>query len=485
MRGPATHDADLRRIREVSSDLRRDQARRLRLPGGVVRSPPCWRLTQRESRFRIRKEVAREEMPLTSADYVRTAHRAGSELAGRAAIFVLTVIAARRLSTEAFGVFMLGTTLGWFGAVVSDFGMQMHIARAISRAPGDAARLLVTWLSIRCAAAAGVFVLVAAGLATAAIPSPTASALLWLVTGSLVVGLVEFLHYVYRGLGRTDLESAVSLAQRTGMLTCGAVALWWRPEVAPLATALVAAPALAFAYSLLRARALTRAVATAAPTSQPWRAALGEFRSEVAPVGIGILLSALYFRIDTVLLEHWQGLQAVALYAAVFRIVDALRLFPGAALAIALPALCRATTFAPLRSLATTLMLAAVAGALALALVADTLVAAVYGPAFAQAVSALRILLLAFPLMTLNYALTHQLIGWNGNRAFAVCCAVALMVNLALNARLIPALSIEGAAWATVATELALTVGCLAALWSRRGPQAGERRDVQAMLQEA
>ena len=56
--------------------------------------------------------------------------------------------------------------------------------------------------------------------------------------------------------------------------------------------------------------------------------------------------------------------------------------------------------------------------------------------------------------MSLNFALTHQLIGWDGQRAYAGLCALALAVNVGLNARLIPAWSIEGAAWATLATEL-------------------------------
>ena len=71
---------------------------------------------------------------------------------------------------------------------------------------------------------------------------------------------------------------------------------------------------------------------------------------------------------------------------------------------------------------------------------------------------------LGFPLMCLNYVLTHQLIGWQGHRAYAVICLVALALNVGLNTRLIPALSILGAAWATVWTEVAITVGCTLAL---------------------
>jgi O-antigen/teichoic acid export membrane protein len=51
--------------------------------------------------------------------------------------------------------------------------------------------------------------------------------------------------------------------------------------------------------------------------------------------------------------------------------------------------------------------------AAALWLAADRLVPALCGPSFADAVPALQVLA-AFPLMSLNYALTYQLIAWNG-----------------------------------------------------------------------
>ncbi len=39
-----------------------------------------------------------------------------------------------------------------------------------------------------------------------------------------------------------------------------------------------------------------------------------------------------------------------------------------------------------------------------------------------------------------------------------------------MNTRLIPLWSIEGAAWATLGTEIVLTAGCGVALWSMRAP---------------
>jgi O-antigen/teichoic acid export membrane protein len=195
---------------------------------------------------------------------------------------------------------------------------------------------------------------------------------------------------------------------------------------------------------------------------------------DVLPIGIGIVLSALYFRIDVFLIEFWQGTDVVGLYNAVFRLVEALRLFPAAVLAVALPVLFRATDTRPLLSLSALLTGFSIVVALLLGLAAPGVVLLLYGEPYIGAVPALRILLLSLPLMSLNYALTHQLLGWSGHRAYAVICAIALLFNIALNAQLIPALSLAGAAWSTLGTEVLLTIGCVIALSTRTArPTAG------------
>ena len=70
------------------------------------------------------------------------AYRAASDLAGKGAFFLVTLVAARRLSQDAFGLFSLGTTVGWIAAVATDFGIQLHLAREVAQRPGDAPRLL-------------------------------------------------------------------------------------------------------------------------------------------------------------------------------------------------------------------------------------------------------------------------------------------------------------------------------------------------------
>jgi hypothetical protein len=96
------------------------------------------------------------------------------------------------------------------------------------------------------------------------------------------------------------------------------------------------------------------------------------------------------------------------------------------------------------------------------------IVTAVYGVPYGYAAPAFAVLSLALPLFFLNYALTHQVIGWDGQRAYLWIAAVALAANVAANIALVPSQGMVGAAIATVITELVVTAGCLFALRTKR-----------------
>src|SRR5574342_858556 len=98
---------------------------------------------------------------------VLVVYKVAADAAAKVSLFVITVATARRLSPSAFGVFSLGTTLGWIAAVAADFGMQLHLARAVARAPGAAGRELATWLRLRLWTAAAALAVVVAGVAGA------------------------------------------------------------------------------------------------------------------------------------------------------------------------------------------------------------------------------------------------------------------------------------------------------------------------------
>jgi O-antigen/teichoic acid export membrane protein len=421
--------------------------------------------------------VDETSFPNAKPNALLIAYKAFADLAGKASLFVIMIVAARRLTPESFGVFSLGSTLGWMVAVASDCGIQLHLARAVARQPANAARLLRGWLRVRVWTAAAAVAVVAIGVAfgwRTAWAAPIAI----LAFVYACSGLIELLHYFYRGLSRSDVESSLTLWQRGGTLACGLAALLLRPDVTILAVAMLIPVAATLAVSLRIASVIpgpepgAAAAATGDITwcgvTQGYRPAFSEFRRDVWPIGVGIVLSALYFRVDVFLVQLWSGTEAVAFYNAVFRLVEALRLFPAAVLAVILPSIVRASDLRPMARAAIPVCVFAIAASAVLWAAAGWLIPLVYGERYGAAVPAFRVLLISFPLLSLNLALTHQLVAWDGQRTYAWLCALALAVNVGLNARLLPLRSIEGAAWATLGTELVLTAGCALALWFLR-----------------
>jgi O-antigen/teichoic acid export membrane protein len=99
----------------------------------------------------------------------------------------------------------------------------------------------------------------------------------------------------------------------------------------------------------------------------------------------------------------------------------------------------------------------------------------IYGESYAYAAPAFAVLSLALPLFFLNYALTHQVIGWDGQRAYLAIVTLALAANVAANFLLIPSQGIVGAAISTLLTEIVITASCLYALRAnlREEPSSG------------
>ena len=191
------------------------------------------------------------------------------------------------------------------------------------------------------------------------------------------------------------------------------------------------------------------------------------FFRDVAPLGLGVLLSALYFRIDLYFIERWHGLEAVGGYNAVFRLVEAARLLPAAVMAVTFPLLVNATNTGLVRRIGGWLTLVGAALAIMSAAGANVIVTTIYGVPYGYTAPVFAILSLALPLFFLNYALTHQVIGWDGQRAYLSIAAAALVANIAANLMLVPTRGIAGAAIATVVTEIVVTAGCAYVLWRR------------------
>jgi O-antigen/teichoic acid export membrane protein len=291
-----------------------------------------------------------------------------------------------------------------------------------------------------------------------------------IVSAQLCAAVVETIAHYFRGLQRSEIESAIHAAYRLTMLALALVVLWWWRRLDYLAIAMLVPGVIAIVVSLMVAMRLAiqlepdTAIVTA--EEQPWGPHSGgltarKFFQDIFPLGAAVLISALYFRIDVYFIQQWHGFQPVGGYNAAFRLVEALRLLPAAVMAVTFPLLVQARDTDLVRSIGGKLGIAGAALAAVCAAGAPVIVPAVYGARYEYAVPAFAVLSLALPLFFLNYALTHQVIGWDGHRAFLGIVTLALIGNVTANIILVPGRGIVGAAIATVLTEIIVTAGCV------------------------
>ncbi len=403
-----------------------------------------------------------------------------ADAGGKAVTLIVTALAARTLVADAFGVLALAMTTGWLLGVATDAGLSMYLARETARRGARARALVGEVMGLRTATAYSAAAL-AALFSSWFVPPHWRLQFTLVVLAQLTSAVLETLAHFFRGLERSEIESALHLAQRALTLVLAVVVLWWWPRLDYLGAALLAPPLVALLIgggdrcAVSRHRLQNSADPVGTPVRNPVRNPRSKgvltpsvFLRDVLPLGAGVLLSALYFRIDLFFIERWHGLEPVGAYNAVFRLIEAMRLLPAAVMAVTFPLLVQTTDTRLVQKIGGSLAIAG-AGLAALCIAASSwIVTAVYGVPYGYAAPAFAVLSLALPLFFLNYALTHQVIGWDGQRAYLRIAALALAANVAANIALVPSQGMIGAAIATVITELVVTAGCLFALRTKR-----------------
>ena len=384
-------------------------------------------------------------------------------------MLVITVLAARTLNADAFGVMALAMATGWLLGVATDAGLSMHLARETARRPGQSRQLLIEVLRLR----AGLAYLAATMIAfftPEIVPGNWKMQFVLIVFAQLTGAIIETIAHYFRGVGRSEIESAIHAGNRLATLVLAVAVLSRWPRLDFLGAAMLLPAVVAIVVSMFFAFRLPIRLKVDTTRTPPLGGLTpATFFKDVLPLGAGVLLSALYFRIDVYFIERWHGLEAVGGYNAVFRLVEALRLLPAAVMAVTFPMLVQTTDTRLVQRIGAALAIAGLAIAVFCALGASFIVPSIYGAPYLYAAPAFAMLAFALPLFFLNYALTHQVIGWDGQRAYLAIAALALAANVAANFALVPSQGMIGAAIATLLTEIVVTGGCLYVLVQHDG----------------
>ncbi|WIM71736.1 polysaccharide biosynthesis C-terminal domain-containing protein [Corynebacterium suedekumii] len=204
-----------------------------------------------------------------------------------------------------------------------------------------------------------------------------------------------------------------------------------------------------------------------AALATPPHALLGEMLREAIPISIGFALLTLLERIDMLMLERLGTYEAVGLYAVGYKFSDLLALVVSA---LAIPYTTVLIKAWPNRTeefrerVYQPIAVAALLGGLAVVVfwpAARGVVTLLYGDQFAPAATAAALLVTASALSGLLYVVVSALIAARKLRVFPWIAAAGLLLNIGLNALLIPEWSILGAATATLTTQVIMLVSML------------------------
>lgn len=186
------------------------------------------------------------------------------------------------------------------------------------------------------------------------------------------------------------------------------------------------------------------------------------FRHSVL-LGISGGLWIIYYRIDSLMLEFFMGIREVGLYNSAFRFIDYAYLLSGMLMASIFPLMAERYPGNPegMRRIyqKTIDYTAIIGGALSIGILLASvpLIKFIFGVEYLPAVTTLRIFGFIPLLIFLNNAFGNMMVALELQGKPLLCMrSVGVLINVGLNLVCIPAFGYNGAAFATVATELSL-----------------------------
>lgn len=398
--------------------------------------------------------------------------------------FVLVALISRALGPKMYGQYTYAVALALLFVQMTDMGLGLFLAREVAKSEAPPARLIGHVFTLKLALAGGYLLLVGAlawwHLADPVVregavfhPRPGALGFTVALAGlsSLAVTTIEAIWQVFRGVQRMELEARSSSVFAGAQLVSLGLLLLLLPTmpaveadkglvmVAIAASQLVAAlVGLGFTGVLL--------FGVVQPQFGWNRPMLNRFTREVLPLGVAIVASLIYFKIDVPMLRMLRGDEEVGLYNAAYKVLENLSIVPSVLLAATFPALSQTVDQDPHAAVklhrTTLYVLIATGGAAVLGLwiLPELLIGLLNGRDYLPAVPILQALAPSVLLTFVNYLETHMLIALGLVKAQMAFALALIAVNVAANWYFIPIWGGAGSALATLLTELVLLGFC-------------------------
>jgi len=389
----------------------------------------------------------------------RTLLRNTAVLAGAHGVSVLTglvttVFLARVLGPAGYGVLGFGIALVSYLGLAVNLGMDVHAVRQIAKAPESGRQIVSMVLTNR-------LVVAVALIGATYLLSPHLG---WSADAERVVriqslgliGTALLVDFYFQSRQRMEVLAVRQVVAAVAAMVAVLLLVQSDEDLEVAAaipvTALVASAVLLFAYYLFRG--------TAEP-GQGAREGRLDFIRRSAPLAMISVLVTILVNLDIVILGYLVSEDRLGLYVASTRVLAVAVILPGLLHSVFYPALAEAMADDARRGrlaedLSRVLAFFGCIIAGAGVILVPVAIPLLFGAAYDDAAGAMRILLVHAAIVFLTSAYGTALLAWNGDKPYTILLSIGAALNVALNFLFIPHFGIEGAAVATLASQIVM-----------------------------
>jgi O-antigen/teichoic acid export membrane protein len=377
------------------------------------------------------------------------------ELVGRLIRFAIVIYSARLLGAAEYGVFSYVLTIAAFVTIFSDIGISAILTRETSKNPENRQRYISASLALK-----GILILLNIAVVLIAVPLFTnvagaAPLLPMVVFIFLFDSLREFGFGLNRALEQMQREAIIKIVMNLAISILGFAALWLEVSARSLAISYAIGSGIGFILTAWTLRSYLLPALRSVDVSLMW-----PIFKQAWPIGLLGLLGAIMINTDMVMLGWWEAPVQLGYYAAAQKIILLLYIIPSLIASATFPAFSRLARVNNERfrlileqSITAVLLIALpiVTGGLVLA---GQLMHLLFGDGYTPATGTFAILLATILIVYPSTLLSNALFAYDEQKRFMYFVSFGALSNAFFNWLLIPRFGIEGAAVATIGSQI-------------------------------
>ena len=382
------------------------------------------------------------------------------DLIFRLVSLAVTIYLARYLGTIGFGKYIFVFAYLAFFGVITDLGLQTILVREMSRDPSMAPKLIGNAYIIRLTLTVFAVVLSVVIISFMSYPADTTT---YIYIAAFTVLFTSFSDF-YRTVFEANLRMVYNIiAKLTFKVLSAALILW---IIFSHGTLMQVIYALVFSEMV---KTLINYSFSRKFVRPKFEIDFGLWKylfKEALPLALTSIIWIIYFRIDVVMLSIMQGDASVGLYSAAYRLTDPFSLIPNALVVSLFPIMSASFKTSEERLIKSYrlgiryLLIITLPIAVGTTIMADRIIFLIYGAEFADSSTALQILIWTLIFISINSVLSKLLVSINRQILNTLNLGICTIANIVLNLILIPLMSYNGAAIATVVSEAAFFIIC-------------------------